>query len=210
MSLWRRGLLGHGRLQLCDVGRFDALCLDALEEILPTWRGGTVAEAAAGEGAHAAVPRIGWHAVERIVVAIDAERGGHHLVLRGLVGRHKRTLRIEVKLRGERHGAQRLPHRGVEETENQLLVLQLHFDLGGAHIDVDGRRVDVDGDEIGGPVPLRDQLGIGGLHGIIEQVVPHIAVVDEHVLLAFFLLGVLGLGNVSGNLHEVGFLLHGE
>ena len=38
--------------------------------------------------------------------------------------------------------------------------------------------------------------------------VTHKTAVDEHILLAFLLLGVLGLGNETGNLHKVGLLLH--
>ena len=56
---------------------------------------------------------------------------------------------------------------------------------------------------------LRDEVGVRLLDREIEQTVAHVAMVDEHILLAFPL-GVFGFGDEAGDAHQLVVELYGE
>ena len=189
---------------------FHLLDVKLFEEVLPVVGGGRLAtEITATKLLERGTVLLFRHFVERIVVGICADGGRDNLFVLGTVGDNVGKRVVKVDHRGERHGAEGFLHRGVEEPEEQPLVLQFDLHFGGADVDVDHGGVDFKGDEVGGVRTLRDEVGVRLLNREVEQTVTHVAMVDKHVLLAFPL-GVFGLGDETGDAHQFVVELHGE
>ena len=155
------------------------------------------------------LPLTGWLAflavaTEGIVAGI--ELNSRHFDIRKpsrIVGRYLGTsLHIEVDGWHCVELAQGIAHSSHDNAPNLLFILELNLRLGGMDVNIDVGRIDLEEDEVRHLVALRNEMGEGLHHSIVEARVTHEASVDEEELRGVLLAGSLGLTHETANLHQ--------
>ena len=119
---------------------------------------------------------------------------------------------VEIDAGAETVAPERLLDAGIENLEDDGVVLEFDLRLGRVDVDVDGVRVRLQEDEVGGRDPVRDHFFVGLHHSLVEIGAAEVASVDEEVLVAEGLAGGVGaadeaahahLGGVGRQVHDV-------
>ena len=120
------------------------------------------------------------------------------------LGQGRGALGVEVDAGAEAVAPERLLDAGVEDLEDDGVVLELDLRLGRVDVDVHGVRVRLQEDEVGGRDPVRDHLLVGLHHGLVEVRAAEIASVDEEILVAGGLPGGVGAADEAAHAHHGG------
>ena len=129
----------------------------------------------------------------------------------GLYGRNlRRSRHIEIYAGSEGVAAECLAHRSLYDVENDLFVLELDLRLGRVDVDVHLLRRGLQIDEIGWQISLGDEFLVGQADRLVEVGRAEVAAIDEEILAARRLAGILGRTDPApdGNNRSVGLHRH--
>ena len=117
------------------------------------------------------------------------------------------AFRIEVDAFAEGVPAEGLLDAGIQDLEDQGIVLELDLRLGRMDVDIHRMRIDIQVQEIGRGHPLGDETFVGLHHRLVQVGAAEIAAVDEEELVAQGLAGCVGPADESRDAHEGGLCL---
>ena len=125
-----------------------------------------------------------------------------------LEGRYHRNLLgfgvVEFEVSGHAGAAQGLFHGGHHGLEQQLLLLELDFGLGGVNVHVNGGGIHFQVDEIGGRDAFRHQVFVGFHHGLVQVGAAEVSAVHKEELVAQGLAGAFGLSYITAQGGDAG------
>ena len=143
----------------------------------------------------------GFTTFERIVLWIIVHLWHHRtIVSRRIDGNIGLALGVKLDRWYIIEKSYRLSHSRKQDLEDGLFVLKLDFSLGGMDVDINILRLHFEVNKIRHLLTLRHQSLEGVHHGLVKIRMPHVAIIDEEILMRSFFLRRFGLADKTTQL----------